>query len=583
MRQNVWVGAGVVLTVAAFCLPQDLGAAPVGDLYYMYFKQLVPLRLDSGHLALRSLDAQQRPAASTLLAHGLDPARLQELGLPGWAVAATPVPLESEAQAQLLVAQLAGSGDFAFVSPVFIDPRGLPLVITQDLLIGFNPEISAAQAEEILEQAGAGQIVERDFAGLAGVYRVRACSQDGFAVLELANALAEYPQVRFAEPDKLFWGELFLIPNDPFFPQQWGLHQANDQDMDCPEAWDITTGDPSIVVLVMDVGIQQDHPDLNQVPGQDFTGNNTPGGGPYNNCDNHGTCVAGCVSARINNSLGVVGPCPDCRSRSAKIGTTIQIFGFCTPFLNSTDSMVANAINYAVTSGARITNASFGMSASSVVTTAYANARAAGVVHFAAAGNDGSGSLAYPASLETVNAVAALSSNGSRASFSNYGPGLDFSAPGAGIWTTDRTGSLGYASGDYAQLDGTSFASPNAAGVAALVLSAAPWLTADQLEQVLRQTAVDLGPAGYDTGYGWGFINAYDAVRAVVPAYQPGDLNCDGAINAFDIDPFVLVLTDPNAYAGAYPNCNASLADINGDGQVNSFDIDPFVDLLTGR
>jgi len=66
------------------------------------------------------------------------------------------------------------------------------------------------------------------------------------------------------------------------------------------------------------------------------------------------------------------------------------------------------------------------------------------------------------------------------------------------------------------------------------------------------------------------------------PCYQPGDLNCDGLINAFDIDPFVLALTDPEAYALAYPDCDYMLADINGDGLVNAFDIDPFVQLLTG-
>ena len=67
-----------------------------------------------------------------------------------------------------------------------------------------------------------------------------------------------------------------------------------------------------------------------------------------------------------------------------------------------------------------------------------------------------------------------------------------------------------------------------------------------------------------------------------VPAYQPGDLNCDGLINGFDIDPFVLALTDPAGYAAAYPDCDRMLADCNNDGVVNGFDIDPFVALLTG-
>ncbi len=69
---------------------------------------------------------------------------------------------------------------------------------------------------------------------------------------------------------------------------------------------------------------------------------------------------------------------------------------------------------------------------------------------------------------------------------------------------------------------------------------------------------------------------------SAAPAFPPGDLTCDGQINAFDIDPFVLALTDPAGYALAYPDCDAGLADINGDGSVNVFDIDPFVELLAG-
>jgi murein tripeptide amidase MpaA len=92
-----------------------------------------------------------------------------------------------------------------------------------------------------------------------------------------------------------------------------------------------------------------------------------------------------------------------------------------------------------------------------------------------------------------------------------------------------------------------------------------------------------MGPTNASTAYcGWN-IDDIEIWGIQVPQYQPGDLNCDGSINAFDIDPFTLALTDPAGYAAAYPNCDIDLADINADGQVNAFDIDPFVDLLTGR
>jgi len=82
-----------------------------------------------------------------------------------------------------------------------------------------------------------------------------------------------------------------------------------------------------------------------------------------------------------------------------------------------------------------------------------------------------------------------------------------------------------------------------------------------------------------------GSLHVWGTVRGsvYVPPYPPGDLNCDRLVNVFDIDPFVLALSDPSGYAAAYPTCEIVAADVNGDGQVNAFDIDPFVGLLTGH
>jgi subtilisin family serine protease len=175
------------------------------------------------------------------------------------------------------------------------------------------------------------------------------------------------------------------------------------------------------------------------------------------------------------------------------------------------------------------------------------------MVHFAAAGNGASSTIWYPASLPSVNAVAALDPCGNRAVFSNYGVGLDSrGVPGA---ATDRTGTAGYNDGvddggclpagtlgcnadadcgaggtcilvslDDTLFAGTSMASPYAAGVAALVLSVKPDLTVDQLVTVLRLSAVDLGDPGYDTVYGWGFVNAYAAVQLARSTREAADL-----------------------------------------------------------
>jgi Tol biopolymer transport system component len=135
-----------------------------------------------------------------------------------------------------------------------------------------------------------------------------------------------------------------------------------------------------------------------------------------------------------------------------------------------------------------------------------------GMVHFASAGNNASASCSYPASLPTVNACAALNRWGNLASFSNYGSCITFSAPGAWIFTTDRTGADGGTTADYGYASGTSFASPYSAGVAALILSQNPGLDAASVEFKMMTTAMDLGDPGKDDVFGWGFVNASAAL-----------------------------------------------------------------------
>jgi subtilisin family serine protease len=555
-------------------------AASAGEYHYAYFDQSLPLGLDSKTLAVAvDPDTDWTAVHDQFGQLGATPRRIHALPTPNWYMATLPA-ARSAADCEALVAQLADSDALAFVSPVFIDRREQPLLMTEVLHVGFQLDADANTIAQTLAEIP-GVVEAVDFAGLPGVYRIRTTLRDGFAVLALANDLARRPEVRFAESDMIVRGELLLMPDDPMFSSQWGLHQASDNDMDLPEAWDITTGDDSIKVVVLDIGIQQNHPDIHQVPGQDFHGSE-PGGGPETMCDNHGTLVAGCISAHTDNGVGIAGIAPQCNAVSGKVGTSFPFIFFCLPTFDSQPSMLANALNWAVDTGARVTNASISYTDSSMVTTAYANARAAGLVHFAATGNDGSSSISYPSSLSTVNAVGALNSSGSRASFSQYGSGIAFSAPGENIATCDRTGSDGYDSGDYTTADGTSFASPNAAAVAALILSLRPDFTPDEVEEVMEQTCVDLGSLGYDTTYGWGFVNAYNAVQAVAITSLPGDLNCDEVVNFDDINPFVLALSSPDVYATQYPDCPFENRDINADGLFDFSDINPFVTLLAG-
>ncbi len=509
--------------------------AEAKDYYYMYFDQPLMLELDVSAVAVKAVDVDQAALHEALARNGINPEATQPVAVIGWTVYTVDQIASNAGDIEALVATLAKESTVDFASPVFIDDRGLPMLISEYMHIGFARGVDEATGESIAAGLAGGAIEARAFAGLDNVYRVRAASKNGFEVLTMTNGLVELPEVIFAESDFVVRGEQSFIPNDPQFDQQWALSQANDQDVDAPEAWDITTGSGFVEVLIMDMGIQQDHPDLNQVAGQDFTGNNTPGGGPLNDCDNHGTAVAGCVSAYINNNVGIVGLAPACKTRSAKIGVSVDWFGLCFGFFDSQPSMLANALNYAVTTGVLATNSSFGYGQSATIDAAYANARANGVINVAATGNGGNNSISYPSNLPSVWAVGALNSSGNRASFSQYGTGISFSMPGEAVLTTDRTGGDGYENGDYATVDGTSFASPYAAALAALIKSANPALTIQEIEDIIFSTCVDLGSFGYDTTYGWGFGNAYAAVQAAAVNLCPMDFDSNGSVGPGDV------------------------------------------------
>ncbi len=491
---------------------------------YHYFKEKVSLNCDTTRVALFESAPKANPGAALTTSaakFGIKAEALSKSQVPSMWVAASGNLTRDAAAAERLLSSIAADNDIGFASPVFLDGRGDPVIMTQYLHVGFDKKTSADAAEALLAKMGAGQIESANWAGMPGVYRIRCHTRDGFKVLELANAIAADPSVLFAEPDMILTTRKSLIPNDTFFNILWGLHNTGqsggtvDMDMDCPEAWDLTTGDPAIITVILDDGTQQNHPDINQIPGADFTGSGT-GGGPFNQCDNHGTAVAGCTSATINNSLGVVGSAPNCKVAAAK--WNIANLGTPCPGTGSfAISWFVNALGHAQTIGARVTNNSNGFGPSGSITTKYQQTRDAGIIHFAASGNDGTSVIGYPASLPTVNAVGAINRFGNKASFSTFGNGLAFVAPGQEIGSTDRTGSAGYVSGDYVLIDGTSFASPYAAGVAALVLSVDDTLLPADVEQIMNSTCTDRGAAGYDTLYGWGIVNAFGAAQAAMP------------------------------------------------------------------
>jgi len=522
-----------------------LAQADPEPLYYIYHGQPKALTLDTERIAVRVTSSPSIPRSSaavpsSLANRGFNQSDVVANPGAGWmilnargvlptsrATSSTTAAGASQTDASSvhnLLTSLLNNGDpsIEFVSPVFRDGGGNPVIITPTILIGFEPDVAAQQRASLRASVPEGAQLKKVEFPQPNDERWQIQSKDGFAVLSRANVLATMSGVAYAEPDRIVTGHANLIPTDPSFGSSWGLRNTGQSgglagfDMKATSAWDITLGSSSVIVLVLDSGVQQDHPDINQVAGKDFTTDapSNPNGGPFGPYDNHGTWVAGCISGRINNGLGTTGIAPSVKIFSARCYNNTDVnLNFSFEF-----SWLIDALNWGQSIGARVSNNSNTFDeTSSALESAYASTRANGMVHFAAAGNGATNSIAYPSSIPAVNAVTAADRFGQRWSSSQYGTGLKFIAPGVEIVTTDRTGTAGGTSGDYALVNGTSFASSYAAGVAALVVSQNPSFTAADVESQMQRTCTDLGPAGYDTGFGYGMLNAYRAVKRSQP------------------------------------------------------------------
>jgi hypothetical protein len=309
--------------------------------------------------------------------------------------------------------------------------------------------------------------------------------------LELAHA-RKYRGSRWVEYAEPNWTASVsdLVPLDPYFEsKQWDV-----QRIQAPAAWDLTCGAASIVIAVIDTGVDYNHPDLASriVPGYDFYNGDSD---PWDD-HGHGTAVAGIVGACTDNGIGVAGITWFPKVMPIKVASASGSAPY---------SAIANGITYATDHGARVVNISIaGSSSSSTLNNAVDYAYQRGCLVVAASGNNGIASVYYPAACANALAVGATDQNDLSYSYSNYGSALDVMAPGAG-YTTLR-------GGGYGGFGGTSAASPHAAGVAALVVSANLSLSAGAVSSIVKDAADDLDLLGWDQFTGWGRVNAYKAV-----------------------------------------------------------------------
>jgi len=367
------------------------------------------------------------------------------------------------------------------------------------------------------------------------IYKIDLDLEPGQSLEDVVEAYNNDKDVEYAELNYIV--SICKMPDDPLYPIQWPLNNSGqiypesgrynqppgtaDCDVDAPQAWDTETGSSDIIVTVVDTGVDYTHRDIDdnmwlntgEIPdnGLDDDDNGYIDdiyGYDFRNYDSnpkddhgHGTHCAGIIAAEGNNGLDITGVCWNAKIMALK-------------FLNSSGSGstidAIEAFYYAVDNGADVISNSWGGEGySQAMQDAIDYAYSQGAIMVAAAGNNNSTSLHYPACYDHVISVAATNSNDQKASFSNYGDWVDIAAPGVDVLSLRASGtSMGTVYNSYTTVaSGTSMACPHVAGVCALLLSIFPEARIDELEQTLTEATDPVTPEIF----AWGRLNAHQA------------------------------------------------------------------------
>jgi subtilisin family serine protease len=360
----------------------------------------------------------------------------------------------------------------------------------------------------------------------------------------------------YAEPDYI--GQGFAVPNDPSYKLQWGLHNNGSNpvnhsgkagaDIHAQQAWDIQKGSSTVVVAVLDTGIDWDHPDLSariwsntdEIPGNGIDDDHNGyiddiRGWDFANNDNnpmddngHGTVNAGIIGADTNNGVGIAGVDWHCKLMPVKV-------------LDSTGwglySWWAKGLQYAADNGAKVISMSMGGTGTNATLKAAVDyAYGLNCVICVSMGNDNSNTVYYPAAYSNVIAVGAVDTDDTRCvppdwqpfgmqnGGSNYGSHIDVVAPGNWIYSTVWNN-------NYQYWAGTSMAAPYVSGLAALLFAQLSMLTNVQIYHIITSTADDQvgkpseDTPGWDQYYGYGRINAERALTYVItPGLEIGPI-----------------------------------------------------------
>jgi serine protease len=440
--------------------------------------------------------------------------------------------------------------------------------VPTEIIVKFKDRLSEDHINRINQRHGTSVLHTSPFAGFK-----RLSVPAGKTSQQMVELYSSDPEVEYAELN--YYAYAHFVPNDPYYTYQWHLYETY-AGVNIEPAWDITTGDPNVIVAVLDTGVAYENykgfelaPDLVNtrfVPGYDFVNDDTH----PNDDDAHGTHVTGTIAQSTNNGLGAAGIAFNCSIMPVKVLNRRGEAPYTT---------VAEGVYFAADNGANIINLSLGGPDDSItLRDAVAYAYNHGVTIICSAGNEyelGNPTM-YPAAYnQYCIAVGATRYDRTRAYYSNTGSYLDLAAPGGDL-NVDQNGD-GYGDGILQQTfgaspkdwgywfyTGTSMAAPHVSGIAALLISTG--ITGpDAVREALQNTAADLGPAGWDAEYGWGLVDAYAALNY----YQLlSDFNGDGFVDYKDLRIFAQFWLTGESFVDIAPE--------GGDGLVNLLDFARF-------
>lgn len=386
--------------------------------------------------------------------------------------------------------KLSDKHEVLYEAPFFLSESGKELGLSHLFYVKLKSVDDLLQLKKIAEENKVEIIGNNEYMPLW--YTLSCTKESKGNALDMANLFYEVGIFDSSQPD-LMSDDVPECVNDTYFnTYQWNLRNTGQSggteniDINFCSVRSITQGISDVVVAVVDQGLQLDHPDLNVYS---VSYNSETGKSPSAVEGEHGTMCAGFISARTNNSIGIAAASPNCPSMS--ISNTLK---------SSPDSRQkrADGINFAWKNGASVISNSWGSAVQytiidDAISSALTKGRSGkGCVVLFASGNDFSSSVSYPAnSHPDIIAVGSINRNGSRSSFSNYGSHLDIVAPGEDVCSTTINSSYAFL------IDGTSFACPTVASVAALILSVNQSLSQKEVVDIIERTARKVGRYNY--------------------------------------------------------------------------------------